>query len=168
MADYSLKGDRLIQGKDCFVRAGNSAADAQIIGFSQDYSIRVQVQTQKAEVLGHFLPVSIDPTGVSVSTSFRGFIPKKGISIDGSELSTKNFAPTTSAIVDGEKVIKIPYLELYDKRNKTIICSTTWAILTSYDESAQGKGYVTANCSFESIGFENGTDWATTDLYTNE
>ncbi len=168
MADYNLQGDRLIQGKDCYVRAGNSAADAQVIGFAQDYSIRVQVQTQKAEVLGQFLPVSIDPTGVSVSTSFRGFIPKKGVSIAGSDISAKNFAPTTSAIVEGEKVIKIPYLELYDKRNKTVICSTTWAIMTSYDESAQGKGYVMANCSFESIGFENGADWGSTDLYTNE
>lgn len=168
MSDYNLQGDRLIQGKDCYVRAGNSAADAQVIGFAQDFSIRVQVQTQKAEVLGQFLPVSIDATGVSVTTSFRGFVPKKGVSIDGSEISAKNFAPTTSAIVDGEKVIKIPYLELYDKRNKTVICSTTWAILTSYDEQSQGKGYHTANCSFESIGFENGQDWKTTDLYTNE
>lgn len=168
MADYNLQGDRLIQGKDCYVRAGNSAADAQVIGFAQDYSIRVQVQTQKAQVLGHILPVSIDPTDISVSTSFKGFIPKKDISIDGSGISTKNFAPTTSAIVEGEKVIKIPYLELYNKRDKVVICSTTWAIITSYNESASGNGYAMADCSFESIGFENGADWKTTDLYTNE
>lgn len=168
MSDYNIQGDRLIQGKDCFVRAGTSPSDAQIVGFVQDYSIRVQVQTQKAETIGEFLPVSIDATGVSVSTSFRGFIPKKGVTFNQSEISAKNFAPTTSAIVDGEKTIKIPYLELYDKKNKTIICSTTWAIMTGYDESAQGKSYVTANCSFESIGFNNGTDWKTTDLYTNE
>ena len=164
---YNPKGDTLIQGKDCYVRAGTSASDAQTVGFVQEYSIRVQVQTQKADVIGEFQPVSIDANGVSVSTSFRGFIPKKGIKFNESEISAKNFAPTTSAIVDGEKVIKIPYLEIYDKRNNTIICYTTWAIITSYDESVQGKGYAMANCSFESIGFDNGSDWKMTDLYTN-
>ena len=168
MADYNLQGDRLVQGKNCYVRAGNNATDAQIIGFAQDYSIRVQVQTQKAEVLGHFLPISIDATGVSVTTTLKGFIPQKNITIDGSDLSIKNLAPTTSAIVDAEKVIKIPYLDLYDKRNESIICSTTWAILNSYNESSSGKAYVMADCSFESIGFENGSDWKTTDLYTTE
>lgn len=170
MSDYNLKGDRLIQGKDCFVRAGSKTdgSDAKIIGFVSEASFRVQVQTQKAEVIGHFLPVSIDPTSVSVSTSFKGFIPKKVVEIDNSDWSAKNFAPTTSAIVDAEKVCKIPYLELYDKKNKCVVGSTTWAIITSYNETTSGKNYVTADCSFESIGFDNGTDWATTEIYTTE
>lgn len=168
MAVYNQHGDRVLQGKDCWIYIGTSPADADVLGFAQDFSIRVQVQTQKAEVLGEFLPISIDATGVSVNTSFKGFIPKKGVSYSNGKWTVKNLAPTTSAIVDGEKIIKIPYMELRDKKSGSTICATTWAILNGYNETVSGKGYVMADVSFESIGFENGSDYKTTDLYTSD
>ena len=78
MADYNLQGDSLVQGKNCIVRAGADAASAKVIGLVQDFEMRAQFQTQKAEVLGEFLPVAIDITGVSVSTTFSALCRRKG------------------------------------------------------------------------------------------
>ena len=77
----------------------------------------------------------------------------------------KELNPNIDTIVEEEKTAKIPYLELYDKKAKAVIASTTWAILNSYSERSSGKGYMIANCSFESIGFFNGSDYPNSDLY---
>ena len=165
MANYNIAGDTLVQGINCIVRAGNSAADAKMIGLVSEASFRKQIQTQRAEVIGEILPVSIDPTGISVSVSFRGFIPKKGVDL-GDFYTAKEFNPNDDDIIDEQKVVKIPYLELYDKKSGSVIGSTTWAICTSYEESSSGKNYVTANCSFESIGFFNGSDYPSSELFS--
>ena len=164
MADYNLQGDSIVQGKNCIVRAGADAASAKPIGLVQDFEMRAQFQTQKAEVLGEFLPVAIDITGVSVSTTFSGFVPAKGFSLNDAAC-IKELNPNIDTIVEEEKTAKIPYLELYDKKAKAVIASTTWAILNSYSERSSGKGYMIANCSFESIGFFNGSDYPNSDLY---
>ncbi len=164
MADYNLQGDGLVQGKNCIVRAGSSAADATQIGLVQDFEMRANYQTQKAEVIGELLPQSIDITGVSVSTTFSGFIPVKGYDL-GSNYCIKEMNPDVDTVVDESKVVKIPYLELYDKKKGAVISSTTWAVLTSYSERTSGKGYTVANCSFESIGMFNGSDYPTSELF---
>lgn len=162
---YNLKGDSLVQGKNCIVRAGVDAASAKTIGLVQDFEMRAQFQTQKAEVLGSFLPISIDITGVSVSTTFSGFVPIKGFDF-GDVYCIKEINPNIDTIVEEEKTAKIPYLELYDKKSKAVIASTNWAILNSYSERSSGKGYMIANCSFESIGMFNGSDYPNSELYT--
>lgn len=164
MADYNLKGDTLVQGINCIVRIGSDPASAKKVGLVQDCSFRKQIQTQRAEVIGEILPVSIDPTGISVSVSFRGFIPKKGVNL-GDFYTAKELNPNDDDIIDNQKVVKIPYLELYDKKAGAVIGSTTWAIMTSYEESTSGKGYTVANCSFEAIGFFNGSDYPTSELF---
>lgn len=165
MADYNLQGDSLIQGKNCIVRAGADAASAKVIGLVQDFEMRAQFQTQKAEVLGEFLPVAIDITGVSVSTTFSGFVPAKGFKLNDA-YCIKELNPNIDTIVDEEKTAKIPYLELYDKKAGAVIASTTYAVLQSYSERSSGKGYMIANCSFESIGMFNGSDYPNSELYT--
>lgn len=164
MDKYNLQGDWLVQGKNCIVRAGADPASAKKIGLVQDYEMRAQFQTQKAEVLGDFLPISIDITGVSVSTTFSGFVAAKGFKLNDA-YCVKELNPNIDTIVDEEKTAKIPYLELYDKKTKSVIASTTWAVITSYSERSSGKGYMIANCSFESIGFFNGADYPNSDLY---
>lgn len=165
MANYNLQGDGLMQGKNCIVRAGNSPADAKQIGLVQDFEMRAQFQTQKAEVVGEFLPVSIDITSVSVSTTFSGFIPVKGYDL-GSKYCVKEMNPDIDTVVDESSVVKIPYLELYDKKKGAVASSTTWAVISSYSERVSGKGYTTANCSFESIGMWNGSDYPSSELFT--
>ena len=164
MADYNLQGDSLVQGKNCIVRAGADAASAKVIGLVQDFEMRAQFQTQKAEVLGEFLPVAIDITGVSVSTTFSGFVPAQGFSLNDA-YCIKELNPNIDTIAEEEKTAKIPYLELYDKKAKAIVASTTWAVLNSYSERSSGKGYMIANCSFESIGMFNGSDYPNSELY---
>ena len=166
MADYNLQGDSLVQGINCIVRIGNDPASAKKVGLVQEFSMNKQIQTQKAEVIGEILPVSIDPVGISVNTSFRGFIPKKGVKL-GDFYNVKELNPNDDDIIDNQKVVKIPYLELYDKKAKAVIGATRWAVMTSYGETTSGKGYTVANCSFESIGFANGSDYPTSELFTH-
>ncbi len=163
--NYNIAGDTLVQGINCIVKAGKSPSDAKMIGLVSEVSFRKQIQTQRAEVIGEILPVSIDPTNISVSVSFRGFILKKGVDL-GDFYTAKEFNPDDDEVIEEQKVIKIPYLELYDKKAQSVIGSTTWAIITSYEESSSGKNYVTANCSFESIGFFNGSDYPRSELFT--
>ena len=40
-----------------------------------------------------------------------------------------------------------------------MIGATSWAVPSSYSDSAQGKGYVKANVTLESIGYDNGADY---------
>lgn len=165
MADYNLQGDGLVQGKNCIVRAGSSPSSVKQIGLVQDFEMRANFQTQKAEVIGEFLPVAIDITGCSVNTTFSGFIPVKGFNLND-KYCIKEMNPNIDTIVDEATAVKIPYLELYDKKKKAVISSTTWAVINSYSERESGKGYAIANCSFESIGMWNGSDYPSSELFT--
>lgn len=164
MPNYNLEGDSLVQGKNCIVRAGADAASAKVIGLVQEFQMNANFQTQKAEVIGEFLPVAIDITSVDVSTTFSGFIPAKGFKLNDAHC-IKALNPNIDTVVEEEKTAKIPYLEIYDKKAKAVISSTTWAVIKSYSERTSGKGYTIANCSFESIGMFNGSDYPNSELY---
>ncbi len=164
MVSYKSIGNGLVTGVHCVVRAGTSAATAKTVGLVSECSIRKQVQTQRAEVVGEMLPVSIDPTGISVNITFRGFVLKKGVSF-GDMYTPIEFNPDDDSMIQSQRVGKIPYIEIYDKNSNTILGATEWAVITSFEESVNKQGYVSINCSFEGIGFLNGTDYPTTALY---
>lgn len=164
-----MKGDLLAQGINCFVRVdmkSSSGTAAEILGLVQNAQIRKSINVQRAEVIGHLLPVSIDPTGIQVSVSLKGFIPRKGVNIKdiepqpSSDISAKSFNPDDENLINNQKVCKIPYLDLYDKRTGSILGSSNWLIVTSYGDSVNSKGYVEADLSLEGIGYQNGTDYA--------
>ena len=84
----------------------------------------------------------------------------------GSKYCVKEMNPDIDTVVDESSVVKIPYLELYDKKKGAVVSSTTWAVISSYSERTSGKGYTTVNCSFESIGMWNGSDYPSSELFT--
>ena len=169
MAGYNVQGDLLAQGINCIVRVDpddESGGNPLEIGFVSEASIRKAINIQRAECIGEILPISLDPTGIQVSVTLRGFVPSKNL-VDagiqsargGGSIHLKSFNPNDAKLIDTKVATKIPYLDLYDEKHQCIIGYTNWLIATSYDDSISGKGYLQANCTLEGIGYENGTDY---------
>jgi hypothetical protein len=167
MAGYNIQGDLLAQGINCIVRVDpddESGSNPLEIGFVSEASIRKAINIQRAECIGEILPVSLDPTGIQVTVSLRGFIPSKSLvnagiesARGGGKIHLKSFNPNDAKLIDTKVATKIPYLDLYDEKHQTIIGYTNWLIATGYDDSINGKGYLQANATLEGIGYENGT-----------
>ena len=166
---YNPEGDILAQGINVIVRVDTddaSGSNPQEIGFVESYSIRGNISVQRAECVGELLPISLDPTSFSVTVSLSGFIPNKTLlsrGIDsvrgGGKVMLKAFCPDVYKIADAKALTKIPYLDLWDDRHKSIIGSTTWLIPSSYQDGGQGKGYVKSDVTLEGIGYDNGPDY---------
>lgn len=166
---YNIGGDILAQGMNAVVRVdlddenGSNPVD---IGFVESWNIRRSFQTQKAEVVGEMLPVSIDITGVDVSVNLSGFIPTKaaitkGISSirGGGSYFVKNLNPNVEALVNSKVITKIPYMDFYDARHETIYSTVMWLTPTENSESSSGKNYLKTDASFTAITSDNGTDY---------
>jgi hypothetical protein len=166
---YNPEGDILAQGINVIIRVDvddPNGSNPVEIGFVETYSIRANIQVQRAECVGELLPVSIDPTSISVTANFAGFIPSKNLidqGIDsvrgGGKVMLKGFNPDTEKLADTKVLTKIPYLDIWDDKHKSIIGHSTWLIPTSYQDGGQGKGYVKSDVSFEGIGYFNGPDY---------
>lgn len=169
MARYNIQGDQLAQGINCKVRVDMNdpnGSNPVVVGFVQSAQIRSSINVQRAEVIGELLPISLDPSGAQVSVTMKGFVPSKQLITEGIEsvrgggtLTVKSFNPNISKLVDTKLATKIPYLDLYDDKHKSIIGSTTWLIPTSYSDSSNGKGYIESDLSLEGIGYDNGSDY---------
>jgi hypothetical protein len=166
---YNPEGDIVAQGVNVHIRVDvddPNGSNPQIMGFVETYSIRENITLQRAECVGEILPVSIDPTSVQVVTNLSGFIPSKNLitqGVDsvrgGGKVMIKQFCPDVSKLIDTKVITKIPYLDIYDEKHKSIIGSTTWAVVSSYQDGGQGKGYVKSDVTLESIGYDNGPDY---------
>jgi hypothetical protein len=169
MGKYNPEGDVLVQGINAAVRVDvddPNGSNPEVIGFVDTYSVRANIQVQRAEVIGELLPVSIDPTGMSVTVSLAGFIPAKNLvdqGIDsvrgGGKVMLKAFNPDVSKLQDTKVLTKIPYLDIWDEKHKSIIGSSSWLVPASYQDGGQGKGYVKSDVSLEGIGYDNGPDY---------
>jgi hypothetical protein len=166
---YTPNGDILVQGINLKVRVDpddETGSNPQVIAFVQDASVRKSIQVQRAEVIGEILPASLDPTSIQTTMTLRGFIPTKTLvdqGVDsvrgGGAIHLKTFNPDDSRLLETKVATKIPYLDLYDDKHKSILVSTSWVIVTGYNESSSGKGYVTADITLEGIGCNNGPDY---------
>ena len=165
---YNIQGDLLAQGINCVVRVSENenGSNPIEIGFVSEASIRKAINIQRAECIGQILPISLDPTGIQVTVTLRGFVPSRNLVNEGITtkqgdacIHLKSFNPNDDKLIDTRVATKIPYLELYDRDHDSVIGSTTWLIATAYDDSISGKGYLQANCTLEGIGYENGDDY---------
>jgi len=166
---YNVKGDALSQGINIAIRVDpddENGSNPVEIGFIETYEIRENITTQKADVVGEILHVSIDPTNVDVTVSLTGFIPSKNLieaGIDsirgGGKVMLKSFKPDSLKLVDTKTITKIPYLDIYDEKHQSIIGSASWLTPSSYMDSGQGKGYVKSNMTMEGIIYDNGPDY---------
>jgi hypothetical protein len=110
--------------------------------------------------------VAIDPTSMSVTWNLAGFIPSKNLvsqGIDtvrgGGKVMLKGFNPDAGKLADTKVLTKIPYMDLWDEKHKSIIGLSSWLVPTSYQDGGQGKGYIKSDVTMEGIGYENGPDY---------
>ena len=114
-------------GYRCQVRVGNSASDAQVIGFVDSAEMSKQIQTQRAQVLDSIFPASIDAQAISVSGQLTGFLASpavyKGTQIlnGGGKVSLASFNPKSSDFKKGIVVSKFKYLDFYDEKKELIL-----------------------------------------------
>lgn len=166
---YNIGGDILAQGMNSVVRVdleNESGSNPVVIGFVESWNVRRSFQTQKAEVIGEMLPVSIDITGVDVSVNLSGFIPTKDAVTKGIQnmrgggtYCIKALNPQVAKLVDTKVITKIPYMDFYDERHGTIYSSVNWLTPTENSESSSGKNYLKTDASFSAITSDNGTDY---------
>ena len=152
-------------GYRCQVRVGNSAADAQVIGFVDSAEMSKQIQTQRAQVLDSIFPASIDAQAINVSGRLTGFLASpavyKGTQVlnGGGKVSLSSFNPKTADFKNGTVVSKFKYLDFFDEKKKIILGSVDTLISTGYTITVNGGTYVKANVSFEALDMSSGEDY---------
>ena len=147
------------------IRVGNSAADAQVIGFVDSAEATKQIQTQRAQVLDSLYPASIDAQAINVNGRLTGFLASpavyKGTQVlnGGGKVSLSSFNPKSSDFKTGTVISKFKYLDFYDEKKKLILCSVDTLISTGFTITLNGGTYVKANVSFEAIDMSSGEDY---------
>lgn len=169
MPKYNPEGDILSKGVDVCIRVDPddpNGSNPQEIGFVETYTIRQNITLQRAECINELLPVAIDPSGVAVTVNLSGFIPNKQLidqGIDtvrgGGKVMLKAFCPNVEKMVETKLLTKIPYLDIWDEKHKSILGKTNWLTPSSYEDNGQGKGYTKSNVVLEGIGYDNGPDY---------
>lgn len=175
MAGYNVRGDVLAQGVNAYVYADlvdDTGGGAVLIGFVESWSIRKNINTQEARVVGEILPVSIDATGISTQVTLSGFIPSKtlvesgiavrgsGGEVDGQRLSLASLNPDDEQYVNGTVLTKIAYLDVRDKRyDGAILAGVQWLTPQSYSLQGNAQGYTKADVTFACIGMFNGAGY---------
>ena len=155
----------LVTGYKCWVRVGNTAADAQAVGFVDSMSATKNIQLQRAECCGALLSASIDPQGYSVSLSLGGFLSipdvyKGNTNINGlGKVSLQSFNPSSTDFIAGSVATKFPYIDFYDDKEQIIIAAFDNAIAQSFQITIQGKTYAKCNISMEAIDMSSGDDY---------
>lgn len=146
-------------GSHCFVRVGQSSADAQIVGFVDSADGSKNIQTQDARVIGSVIAASIDAVGVDVQLNLSGFVATKEVYNGtqkyngGGKISLSSFNPKSSDYKAGV-VTKFTYIDFYDDKHKTILAAFHDAISTTYRVTLQAATYCKSNISMKAIDMD--------------
>lgn len=150
-------------GLNCFVKAGESAASAKVIGFATEASYNESFQTQKCEVLGHYGPVSIDPQSYDCQITISAFVPSAVLLAsteqqykypDGKTdaISIFDLMPSRSSIADNKEMRKIGYLAFVDgkgisegDKNGKVLASFSGVVITSDGMQLSPNSYTRSN-----------------------
>ena len=166
--EYNIEQGLLVRGMSCFVRVGNSAADAEVVGFTDSFSATKNIQTQDAMVTGSPVPASIDAMGIQVTLSMSGFLASKDV-YDGTKtfngggtVSLSSFNPDDDAFVMDQVITKFPYIDFYDKKKQAIMASFSMAIPTSYGINVNAGAYNKVNVQMKAIKMSGGKDYQST------
>ncbi len=165
---YNVEQGLLVRGMSCHVRVGNSAADAEIIGFTDSFSATKNINTQDAMVTGSPMPASIDAMGIQCTLSMSGFLASKDV-YDGTKafngggtVSLSSFNPDDDAFIMDEVITKFPYMDFYDKKKQAIMASFTMVIPTSYAITVNAGAYNKVNVGLKAIKMSGGKDYQAT------
>lgn len=157
----------LAEGFRTYVRIGNNASDAKIVGFVESYTMNEDYQVQEARVLGQIMPISIDAQGYNCNISLSGFIPSKevyekirsgnaqmGYSLEKCLFS---FVPDARELMDNAVIMKFPYLDFIENiSNPAVLAFAEGIIIANTSLNAQGTGYVKYNVSMKALVGQKG------------
>lgn len=162
---WNIAQDLLTRGTSVWVRCGNSAADAQKVGFVDSMRGSKNLQLQRAQCCGSIVVVSIDPQGLSVQLNITGFVATKDVykgSVEyngGGKISLASFNPKSKDFIENQVCTKFKYLDFYDEKHNTILASFKDAISSTYTITVNGGSYVKADISMEAIDMSDGTEY---------
>jgi hypothetical protein len=151
MALPNVTGEIIALGFYCNVRVGTNASDAQTIALVASFHANEDFQVQKANVIGHLGPVSIDPQDYNCTITLAGFIPSKKVLndalqyADGGKTSIMEYIPTRAKFMDQGAIQKIAYMDFYNRKTSTVLASFEGVLITSDGIQGEGGGYVRNN-----------------------
>ena len=150
----------LAAGYDCYVRIGNNASDAKIIGFTESYSLSEVFQINKANVIGMLMPVSKDVVAYDCTLKLSGFVETnfnekhmQKIAQSGYDFSNTivSLIPNAEDFLENGIITKYPYIDFIEKNCKFIVCHAEGITVASSDISVTAKDYVKCNISLEAL-----------------
>lgn len=160
MALPNLTGNVVSIGFNCHVRVTNDKDAVFVIGFATSASYSEDFAVQKANVLGHFGPVSIDPQDYNCQIQISTFVPAKVLIQDGEaqyDIPTGNtmssifdLIPSRSDIADDGTFKKLAKIDFFDKKSDTVLASFRGAVVTS-DGVTINQGYNSANVTLMAL-----------------
>lgn len=166
---FDIAEDLLVKGTNCWVRVGESADKAKMVGFVDSFSATKNVTLQEATVCGSVVPASIDAQGLRVSIQMGGFLATKAV-YEGKEnyngkgtVSINCFNPKSEAFVTNQVVTKFKYMDFYNKKTGSVIASFDWAMPESFSMQFNGGAYTKANVSMRAIDMSSGSDYIPSD-----
>ena len=157
----------LATGFRSFVRIGNTAADAQNVGFVESYRITEDYQAQEARVLGQLMPIAIDAQGYNCSISLSGFLPSYEVYKKIRNVTAQmgynlqaclfSFIPNSRDLMDNERLTKFPYMDLVENLpNPKILYSAEGVLINNVSMQAQATGYIKMDISMRALVGEKG------------
>lgn len=167
----------LLTGYRCWCYAGNSASDAQKVGFVDNMRATKQIQLQRAQVCGSIMPASIDPQSISISVNLGGFVATPGVysgkqAINGlGNVSLASFNPKSKDFMEGTVAVKFPYMSFKDEKSGIIIAEFDDVIASNFTITIQGGSYVKADIQLEAVDMSSGADYqkqAATEIDANQ
>ena len=157
----------LATGFRCYVRIGENASNADIVGFVESFNMNESYQTQEAKVLGQIMPISIDAQGYRCDISLSGFVPspaiydkiRSGSAQMGYTLKKclLSFVPDAKELMDNAVIMKFPYLDFIENLSKPkVLAYAEGVIISSTTLTAQDAGYLKYSVSMQALVGQKG------------
>jgi|GEM_PF-2591768 len=138
----------LISGANVVLRVGLDDAATFIFGLVSNVSYNENFQVQKANVIGHLGPVSMDPQDYSCEITIGAFVANvsehsSDLVGDKGNMSINPWIPAReTALNDGSK---FGYLDFYDSNKDKVLAAFKGVIVSSSGVQVEGGGYVRQN-----------------------
>jgi hypothetical protein len=148
MAMNNVTKQIVASGANAVVRVGRSSDTPEIeIGLASDAAYNDDFNLQKANVIGHLGPISIDPMDYSCEITIGSFVPAKRKmdtnDAPGGTQALSELIPTRqTALDDGAK---FQYLEFYNKKTDTVLAAFSGVVVASSGMNVGGNAYAKSN-----------------------
>ena len=147
-------------GYNCYVRLGNNASDAKMIGFTSQCTLNEAFQTTRAFVIGMVTPVSKDVVAYDCTIKLNGFVETnrnadymKKVAQNGYDFSNSivSLIPNAIEFLDDGTITKYPYMDLVERSGKFIIFHAEGITVSQSSITVITQEYVKCDISLEAL-----------------